>query len=105
MLFRSILGSQDGVIGIVPDVRDAMVELRDYLYHNVYPSEAIESEIRKARRVVRELYLHLLEHPTDDIRNGRSEDTLERRILDFVAGMTDEYAIRLHRKLLLEESR
>jgi len=100
MVVGAILGSQDGVISIVPDVRDAMVELRDYLYHNVYPSEAIESEIRKARRIVRELYLHLLEHPTDDILNGRSEDTLERRTVDFVAGMTDEYAIRLHRKLL-----
>jgi len=104
MVVGVIEGGKDGIIGIVPDVRDAMAELRDYLYHKVYPSEAIESEIRKARRIVRELYLHLLEHPTDDIFNGRCEDTFERRTVDFVAGMTDEYAMRLHRTLLQPRS-
>ncbi len=104
MVVGVITGSGDGHIGIVPDTRDAMRELREFLYNRVYPCEAIESEIRKARRVVRELYLYLLENPNDDIRNGRQEDTLERRTVDFVAGMTDEYAIRLHRTLLQPRS-
>jgi len=104
MVVGVIEGSHEGGIGIMPDVAAAICELRDFLYKDVYPCEAIESEIRKARRIVRELYLHLLEHPTDDVLKGRTEDTPERRTVDFVAGMTDEYAMRLHRKLLQPRS-
>ncbi len=100
MVVGMIEASREGTISIVPEVREAMAALRDFLYHNVYPCEAIESEISKARRVVRELYLHLLEHPVTEILNGRDEDSAEQRNVDFVAGMTDEYAIRLHRKLM-----
>ena len=104
MVVGLIRGSRDGEIGLEPDVRAAMVELREFLYKDVYPCEAIEAEIRNARRIVRELYLHLLEHPNDDIIKDPAEDALERRAVDFVAGMTDEYAIRLHRTLLQPRS-
>ncbi|MCK5863101.1 MAG: deoxyguanosinetriphosphate triphosphohydrolase [Candidatus Hydrogenedentes bacterium] len=104
MVVGVIEGSPDGIIGIMPDVCSAMAELRDYLYHEVYPCEAIESEIRNARRIIRELYLYLIEHPTDDIIKGNDEDSSERHTVDIVAGMTDEYAMRLHRTLLQPRS-
>lgn len=104
MVVGLIEGSRGGSVGITPDVRSAMRELRDYLYRELYPCEAIESEIRKARRLVLELYSFLLAHPTEDILNEHTEDNLERRVVDFVAGMTDEYAMRLHNRLFLPRS-
>lgn len=101
MVVGLIEGSSEGRIDIVPDVRDAMNALRDYLYTRVYPCDAIEAEISKARAMLRNLYYHLLEHPTEDILQGDPEDSLERRTVDFFAGMTDNYALHLFDRLLL----
>ncbi len=100
MVVGLLEGSGPDAIGILPETRRAMCVLRDFLYNEVYPCEAIEQEIRKARGMIRELYLYLLEHPDGYIEENSREDTLERRTVDFVAGMTDEYAMRLHRLLL-----
>ena len=100
MVVGVLKGSRAGTIGILPPICDAIRVLRDYLYQQVYPCEAIEREIRKARGMVRDLYLYLLEHPDKNVEEQRRDDTLERRTVDFVAGMTDEYAMRLYRMLL-----
>ncbi len=104
MVVALIEGSRGGPLAIVPEVRDAMRTLREFLYQCVYPCEGIESEIRKARRMIRELYLYLIEHPRTDMLDQTSEDSLERRTVDFVAGMTDVYAMHLHQELLQPRS-
>lgn len=100
MVVGVIEASRDGEISIEEHTREGMRILRDFLYREVYPCEAIEREISKARRMTRELYLYLLEHPSADVDEISPSDSLERRTVDFVAGMTDEYAMRLHRQLL-----
>lgn len=100
MVVGVIEASRDGNIAIQPDIREAMRILRDFLYREVYPCEVIEAEISKARRMTRELYLYLLDHPSADPEEISTGDSPERRTVDFVAGMTDEYAMRLHRQLL-----
>ena len=100
MVVGVIEASRDGKIAIEEHTREGMRILRDFLYREVYPCEAIEVEISKARRMTRELYLYLLEHPSADLEEISPADSLERRTVDFVAGMTDEYAMRLHRQLL-----
>ncbi len=98
MVVALIQGSQDGRLGIIPEVLEAMNALRDYMYAEVYPCEAIDREIRKSKRVLRELYFHLLEDPVSEILDADPEDTLERRTVDFVAGMTDEFALKLYQQ-------
>jgi len=98
-MVRSLIeGSGDGAINMTGDVRDATQELRAYMYEHVYPCEAIDREIRKARRMLRDLYYYLLENPTAESSAGDPEDSLERRTVDFVAGMTDNYAVNLYRR-------
>jgi len=101
MVVGVLEGSSNGGIGILPGICGAMRILRDFLYRQVYPCEVIEQEIRKARGMVQDLFLYLLEHPGGIIEEHGGEESLERRTVDFVAGMTDEYAMRLHRQLLL----
>jgi len=98
MVVGLIEGSQEGRLGIIPEVLEAMNALRDYMYASVYPCEAIDSEIRKSKKVLRELYFHLLEDPVAEILEADPEDDLARRTVDFVAGMTDEFALKLYRQ-------
>ncbi|MFP4502629.1 MAG: deoxyguanosinetriphosphate triphosphohydrolase [Candidatus Hydrogenedentota bacterium] len=101
MVSGIIEASGEGHIALTPEVREAIVCLRDYLYREVYPCPAINTEIQKAEEVLRALYTSLIETPTKEIIAGHPEDTIERRTVDFVAGMTDEYALDLFRQRLL----
>ncbi len=105
-MVRGIIeGSNDGEIGIVPAVRESTCQLRDYLYREVYPCETIHREIEKAKKVLRELYAYLLSNPPEPVLNqAPCEDPLERRIVDFIAGMTDSYALELYERYLLPVS-
>lgn len=101
MVVGMIEGSKDGKVGILPEVLEPMNSLRDYLYQNIYPCEAIDGEIRKAKKVLRELYGYLLENPEPVLLSTDTDEPLERRVVDFLAGMTDDYAIRLHQSIFM----
>jgi len=101
MVIGLIRATADGPFAIEPEVLAGMNSLRDYLYREVYPSPRINGEIVKAKKMLRELYEHLLKHPVEEIERADPEDSLERRTADFVAGMTDEYALNLYHELLL----
>lgn len=77
-------------------VWDAMMELRQYLFDNVYLSERAKAEEPKARRVVQMLFSHYLEHPEDLPPDFTQDDHSElvQRVVDYVSGMTDRFAIR-----------
>lgn len=104
MVAGLIRGSQDGPIDFLPEVKAAINTLREYLYTELYPCEAIRREIGRAKKLLREMYYYLLEHPTKETEGCDIEDTLERRTVDFVAGMTDEYALRLYKRLFFPEA-
>jgi dGTPase len=101
MVTALIEGAQEGKIGFSPGVLEPFNELRDFLFREVYPCEAIVLEMDRASKVLRELYFHLLANPVEEILRADPEDSIERRTVDFVAGMTDEYAMSLYQRLLL----
>ena len=105
MVVGLIEGSREDSVGIVPEVLDALNALRDYLYTRVYPSEPIHREIAKAKRILGELYRYLLEHPDEVSGENNTDDSAERRVVDFIAGMTDQYALHLYERIFFPDSR
>jgi dGTPase len=89
--------SSDGTsIRMSSGVWDAMMELRQFLFDNVYFSAKAKAEEPKAHRVVRMLFDYYLAHADalpDEFR-PKNADELVQRVVDYVAGMTDRYAIR-----------
>ena len=76
-------------------VAAATNELRDFMFTNVYEWEGQRAEAERAGRVVQFLFQHYLAHPeaiTSDFT--RPEDALVRRVADYIAGMTDLFALR-----------
>ena len=102
MVTALLQGSQNGSIGITPEILDITNTLRQYMYTYVYPCPVIRDEIAKTRKMLRELYYHLLEHPTPELvaeTEAAAGDSLERRVVDFLASMTDQYAMRLYEQI------
>ena len=84
------------IIGVSPSVNEAMNALRDFLFERVYDSEFVNREAGAARLVVRRLYEHFMGH--EDQLPGElrlSDEPMARRVVDYVAGMTDQYALRV----------
>jgi len=104
MVSALIEGSQDGPMAMTPDVCAATIELRGYMYRKVYPDERIERNIRRAQKIIREIFDYYIEHPTDEILHGDPAESLERRTADLIAGMTDAYALEVYGRLFLPDS-
>lgn len=101
MVIALIDQSADGEIGMREEVREATVELRTYLYREIYPDPRIDREVQKAKNVVRQLFAHFVAHPAETGAPADENDSDERRAADMIAGMTDQYALALYAKLFL----
>jgi dGTPase len=99
--------SAPALIAFSESVRAQQHELKAFLRRHLYQHYRVARMSNKARRIVRELFQAFLA----DSRllppefQARAESDLPRAIADYVAGMTDRYAIREHRRLFsVEES-
>lgn len=87
-------------------VWDAMMELRGFLFENVYLSPQAKVEEPKAFGVVRSLFLHYLAHADELPEEYRPAVPAElpQRVTDYIAGMTDRYATRVYERLFVPAS-
>jgi len=87
-------------MGMSPKVKEAANIMRDFLFAVVYRSAATGEDTDRAREIVRFLYDYYIEHentmPPDML--SYPADT-ERRVVDYIAGMTDQYATALAERL------
>ncbi|MDZ4179815.1 MAG: deoxyguanosinetriphosphate triphosphohydrolase [Coriobacteriia bacterium] len=83
-------------IRMSPRVWDAMMELRRWLFENVYLSSKAKTEEPKAFGVVQALFRHYLANPgvLPVEYQSDSPDSLPQSVVDYVSGMTDRFALR-----------
>lgn len=77
-------------------------ELKDFLYKNLYQNHRVIRMQVKAERIISDLFAAYKKHPLmlpKHIQNGIEKKGLERSICDYIAGMTDRFAIDEHQKL------
>jgi dGTPase len=83
----------------------AMLRLRKFMFERVYLGPEARSEHERVRRTLRGLFEHYLEHP-ELTGGGVPQDDPVQGVIDYIAGMTDRFAIAAFRGLALpEESR
>jgi dGTPase len=87
-------------ISMSAEVLEALEELRTYMFQNMYLTPAVRDEFVKAQRTLTALFEHVVAHPAEFIAAGKDEP-VERLAIDFIAGMTDRYAINLYERLFV----
>ncbi len=100
-LIASSLGQPD--IRMSPKVQEATDRLRSFLFEKVYIGSLAKAEEGKAKAVLQSLFGHFVSHP-GELAGELGVDTLEdveRAAVDFIAGMTDRYAIAEYSKHFL----
>ena len=86
-------------------VLSSTIMLRDFLYKHVYESDKIISEFKKAQKILRDLYAYYLEHMEEVFVDIPKEEKLNkhRMVCDFIAGMTDRFALMTYERLFLPQ--
>jgi dGTPase len=103
-VIKSSLKSGLGKISMSEEILSALVGLREFLYLRVYSSPFAKEEVEKAKKILTDLYRYVLTSPGDYIKPFPKGDSAERRAADFIAGMTDLYALALFEKLFFPRS-
>jgi len=89
-------------VGMSPEVLKATDTLRKFLFERVYDIRSAQEESEKAREIIRLLYKYFTKHEEKLPPEYRlCSDETERRVVDYIAGMTDHYALRMAEELSL----
>ena len=106
-LVRDIVATsrERGDVAQSDDVGGAMLRLRKFMFERVYLGPEARSEHDRVLRTLRGLFDHYLDDP-DLVADGAAAADDLQRVTDYIAGMTDRFAIASFRRLALpEESR
>ncbi len=86
-----------GTVSMQPDCLEVMHELRDFMFDRVYLRPEAEAHKRRVFTVIHELVDYFLDDPARIPDSYRSPDASGlTQVIDYVAGMTDRYALRVH---------
>lgn len=90
-------------IRMSPDVLEALEALRTYMFEHMYLTPSVRNEFVKAQNVLTALFQHVTKHP-DEFLDAKRDEPVERLAVDFIAGMTDRYAINLYERLFVPKA-
>lgn len=80
-----------------PEIEEAMIDLRKFMFENVYKNPVAKGEEVKAKAMIEQLFYFYKEHldqlPAKYLRMMDEGESAERVVADYIAGMTDQYAI------------
>jgi dGTPase len=87
------------------EIKDVTHALRDFLYKSVYEGELSKQEFRKARKILLDLYNYYMNHTEEIFREFPKEkiSDKEKMVCDFIAGMTDRFALMMYERHFLPQ--
>ena len=93
-----------GAIQLSPAVEKALKDLRSFMFENVYRSPVAKAEESKAKAMLCKLFEYYMANPQalpEDFHPQMSFEGLERTVCDYIAGMTDNYAVDKYTEIFI----
>lgn len=93
-----------GTLQMEPQIAKAMDDLREFMFERVYRNPVAKGEESKARDILQALYRYYVERPDAlpaDFQPQLSFEGMERVVCDYIAGMTDKYAVHKYSELFI----
>ena len=87
-----------------PRVEEAMLTLKDFMFDSVYTNPLAKGEEGKAQDMLRRLFEYYRSSPDelpDDFQAIRAEEGTDRAVCDYIAGMTDPFAVERFKELFI----
>lgn len=107
-LIYDIINSSEGKNDIImsPEIENAMYKLREYMFSSVYMNNKAKSQEEQAVRLLTQLFVYYQEHldqlPSEYyIRMEQLNEPPHQVVCDYIAGMTDRYAVARFKELMI----
>ena len=89
---------------MIVDFSDKMKKIdkriKYFLQHNMYNHKKVIVNTNRGKRIIKDLFKYISKNPRKHISNELFKNELKERVIaDFIAGMTDRYAINMHKKI------
>ncbi len=91
-----VMNAPERIVTFSPGIKELLAPYRSFLFEQLYWHPAVDDANQRAVRLMRRLFQHYVEHPETMGRRARAQverDGLMRSVCDYVAGMTDVYAL------------
>ena len=91
-------------VGLSEEINAAMVELRKFMFKNIYLGDTLKIERNKGKFVLKELIDYFEKHPYEMPElyiNIVENEGVKRGVADYIAGMSDDYCLMLFNKLFI----
>ncbi|MBP1464792.1 deoxyguanosinetriphosphate triphosphohydrolase [Candidatus Chloroploca sp. M-50] len=94
------------LIAMSAPILEATNRLREFMYREVYLNRKAKADDEKVRFVIETLYAYFVKYPEqlppDLLRINRERDEpIERAVVDYIAGMTDRYALEIFKRIFV----
>lgn len=89
------------------EIQDAAMKLREFLFERVYYNEMAKSEQKKAECVLEQLYNYFIKNYNlllPEYEPIIAKEGIDRAVCDYIAGMTDRYAINTYCELFVPKT-
>ena len=105
-MVRSVISASfdKSEISMEPHVAEATDKLRSFLFERIYTNPKVKSEDNKARELIARLFDHFVKYPEkmpEFFRNNLKNESVERCVCDYIAGMTDRHAIEVYKEIYI----
>ncbi len=95
------MNSETPQLAMSAEVAETMMALRQWMFDHVYLQKEHIAQTEKVRRLIHGLFEFYLTHPEKISDNIPDNGDLEQRVVDYIAGMTDRYALERFQTYLL----
>ncbi|CAO6126594.1 Dgt dGTP triphosphohydrolase [Candidatus Pelagibacterales bacterium] len=97
---KDVYKSSDFLVSFSPQLISANNQIREFLKLNMYENKSVKKMTNKAEIIIKKLYIYLIKNNKKFILPDlKKKWGLERSVSDFIAGMTDKFAIDLYNKI------
>ena len=91
-------------VAMEPEIWDALLELRTFMFDRVYSRDWANNESQKTHHIIHELVGYYMDHPwqmPNEYMEIVYREGTQRGVCDYVACMTDAYAVKTYQKLFI----
>ena len=99
-----VIKNSDDKIRMSDDCYSGFMDLHEFMFTAVYTNPVCKGEEKKAVNMLLQIYNYFINHVDEmpeEYINIANEDGIERAVCDYIAGMSDTYALKIFNKLFV----
>ena len=97
---KDVYKSKKQIVGFSNKMKNFDIKIKNFLRKKMYFHKSVNKKTNQGKKIIKNLFLIIKKNPKKDINIKKYNNlVLERIICDYIAGMTDRYAINLYKKI------